>query len=949
LIGWEESRMPRSDPPPTRTLRHQLRTPLNHIIGYAELLSEEAESRGSAASIDLKRIHRAGQDLLALVDELASADRTDLGPLEVELMGRRFRAPLNAVIGYAELLQEEAADNGDWMLADLHRIREAAGTLQELVTPLLDAPARLASGTRDSVASARTREATSETASADHLAASTATEMILVVDDDPVNRDILARRVTRLGYLVTLAEDGQQALTAVREQLPELVLLDVNMPGLSGFDVLREIRADERYRELPVIVLSASNEADDAVRCLEFGADDYLAKQGDSAVLRARIESCLERKRLRDRELAYLRRTAQVTAPAAIADLLYREHGTSERIGAPRQRDEAEQALLRDLESELQWVSLDKGEALLRQGDPSDSFFVLIYGRLRIVREDEAEGPVALGEIQRGETVGEWGVLSGQPRSATIVAIRDSRLARISRAALDRLAEKHPRALTHATQDVIGRMREAYHARARPPSVTSVALVPLGVDVALAELAQALASELSAFGATLHLRRNRLEGLLGPERARALVSDTSDQWAIGWMNDLELQHRFVLYEADEQLTPWTRQCIRQADRVLLVGRAEGSPDIGPIEAEFARERDRGATTTRLELVLVHDARSAVAGGTRDWLDARAVVAHHHLAREAVSDIRRLARRLAGHAVGLVLGGGGMRGAAHFGVIKALEEAGIPIDLVGGTSAGSFVAGLYVLGGSPDHLHAMSRDMLRVDKPFSEYTLPLVALLTGRRLGETFARCFGSTRIEDLWLPYFCVASNLTRAEPVVYRDGSLWKAVRASCSIPAVLPPVVDKGDLLVDGGVLNNLPADVMAEFCDGGPVIASDLRVKVDLAADYDFDAAVSGIELLWRRLLPFQRKKPKAPGIAAVAIRASLLGSVYAGVGQAQRATYYINPPVGRFPMLDVRLADEMFSLGYQTAVQKIEEWHALGPLPGAPSPGSLREPEALPLFR
>jgi adenylate cyclase len=287
-----------------RGLRHALRTPINHIIGYSELLLEVAEEEGHAAIVrDLERIRAAGKMLLSLVNESLDAASLPPGRPDLGLLSQALRTPLNAVVGYSDLLQEEAEVAGyAELVPDLQRIETAGKHLLGLVL----AEPSPAAGTRASV-------------SGDALGPASARGSLLVVDDDEANRDMLARRLARLGYTVALAENGRVALDRIAAQPFDLVLLDIMMPELDGYGVLRRLKSDDALRHIPVIVLSASDEAESAVRCIELGAEDYLPKPFDSVLLRARIGASLEKKRLRDQEVVYLQ---QIEAEKRRADEL---------------------------------------------------------------------------------------------------------------------------------------------------------------------------------------------------------------------------------------------------------------------------------------------------------------------------------------------------------------------------------------------------------------------------------------------------------------------------------------------------------------------------------------------------------------------------------------------------------------------------------------------------
>jgi phosphoserine phosphatase RsbU/P len=290
-------------------VRHELRTPINHILGYTEMLLEEGQLPASFIE-DLRRVHSGGRRLQVLIgeyfDEEKFFEQRDLHQLYHEL-----RTPVNHIIGYCELLQEQAEEQHlQSPIADLKKIHRAAGDWLALMEAyLVESPATASEMAE--VGSGQAQPLTfnpglgiqvpaPETARADFFDEGA----ILIVDDDEQNRDMLARRLRRCGYAITVAASGIQSLALARSQRFDLVLLDMIMPGLDGFQVLAKFKADPKLRETPVIMLSALDQENGIARCIEMGAEDYLAKPFNPVFLRARIGACLEKKRLRDREKA---------------------------------------------------------------------------------------------------------------------------------------------------------------------------------------------------------------------------------------------------------------------------------------------------------------------------------------------------------------------------------------------------------------------------------------------------------------------------------------------------------------------------------------------------------------------------------------------------------------------------------------------------------------------
>lgn len=296
------------------SIRHSLRTPLNQIIGYSEMLQEEAEDLGQTRFIpDLQKIHTAGGQLLALINDGMAPWKIEAGKIDLDTMRLEMRTPLNVIIGFSELCQEEAEDlKLSKLIADLQKINTAAKNLLTLFEDS-NLPAQLEINPRGPKPQAGARTASRPALVVGpqvQVESAPALDVILgsllVVDDNEMNRDMLTRRLERQGYSVTAVENGRQALDLLRTRQFDLILLDIIMPEMNGFQTLEALKKEKDLRHMPVIMLSALDEIDGAVRCIEIGAEDYLPKPFNPVLLNARISASLEKKRLRDQEQAYL-------------------------------------------------------------------------------------------------------------------------------------------------------------------------------------------------------------------------------------------------------------------------------------------------------------------------------------------------------------------------------------------------------------------------------------------------------------------------------------------------------------------------------------------------------------------------------------------------------------------------------------------------------------------
>jgi predicted acylesterase/phospholipase RssA/CRP-like cAMP-binding protein len=582
--------------------------------------------------------------------------------------------------------------------------------------------------------------------------------------------------------------------------------------------------------------------------------------------------------------------------------------------------DSADPAVLAELQADTEWVALRGGDVLFRRGDPGDAAYTLLSGRLRVV--DDSAGERALNEVGAGEIVGEMALLSAEPRSATVLAVRDSLLARLPAAAFHRLIERQPLVLRRISALLSERLRRQ-SAAAGParPAVRTLAIVPGEATRDAAGFARRLAAALERRGRTLHLDARCVDRALGGEgTARFRAHDPASARLLQWLNEQELAHDFVLYEAEPTLSSWTERAVRQADHVVFVLGPAAAPEPGPVERALL-ERWRGGRAPRRSLVLLRAA-APVAPGAAALVAAREVDCHYHVDMDRGEDFDRLARCLTGAGVGLVLGGGGARGFAHLGVLRALAEADVPIDWVGGTSVGAIIAALVAQGRSPGDALACCKEHFSA---LRDPTLPVVALLAGRRIRAKLERVFGAVAIEDLALPYLCVSTNLSRAAQAVHGRGPLVRAIRASIALPGVLPPVSVGEDLHVDGGLVNNLPIDVMVAKPEIGAVLAVDVSAEVEMRSPAGRELDVSGWRVLWERMHPGTARR-EVPSIMSLLTRSALVASVYWARERhtAEAASLYL-----RIPMADLRLLafdriDEIAGRGYAATREAIRAW-------------------------
>jgi predicted acylesterase/phospholipase RssA/CRP-like cAMP-binding protein len=578
--------------------------------------------------------------------------------------------------------------------------------------------------------------------------------------------------------------------------------------------------------------------------------------------------------------------------------------------------------VLADLEAVAEWITLRGGETLFRQGDEADAAFIVISGRLRISITEQGEERV-INEIGRGEPLGELALLSRGRRSATVTAARDTDLARIGQEAFDQLIERYPRVLRQITTFLVDRLRRQSEGHETDTdTLSTLGIVPVGRNLDLAEFAGRLVPVLSRFGRTLALDARRVDRALGKEDiSQEHLEATAGIRLSQWLNEQEERFDYLVYLADNSWTPWTERVARQSDHLLLVADSRDDPRPAGLE-EMLTAAIGGRVATRCSLVLLHEGEIEGFTGTAGWLARRRLDGHFHVRKGRGADYRRLARSLIGLGVGLVLGGGGARGFAHLGLLQALEEVGVPIDFAGGTSIGAIIATAYPLEVSA--VEARRRVKGHFSKIFDP-TFPMVSLLAGRRIWKQFQVGYGDRRIEDLPIPYFCISTNLSGAHEQVHSAGPMATAIRSSIALPGILPPVGFEGDVLVDGGLLNNLPTDRMHELNRGGPIIASDVTAADDALAAADLDPHVSGWRLVADRLNPLSKTRLDV-NILSVLMRSTVVAGIWARRErrEPEQAGLQLNLPMKDYGLLEFESLDAIADHGYDESRNLVAAW-------------------------
>lgn len=540
-------------------------------------------------------------------------------------------------------------------------------------------------------------------------------------------------------------------------------------------------------------------------------------------------------------------------------------------------------------------ISIAAGDVLMRQGELTSEYYHVISGRLRVFVDDGKGHLSPVGHVNPGEGVGEMSMLTGNARSATVIARLDSTLVRFGQSTLLKLIERYPGAALEIARSVIQRLGS--HTAA---TYQRIAIIPLQPDVDSRTLAQSLTAELARFGTSRFCE---------PHSA----GETPDS-----------QHsEYEVYDAGWERTDWSRYCFLHADLILFAVAAGARCDPED-NARLSAGIDR-ALLGRMDLLVVHPENWLRDCGTGPWIRMISPQEHHHLRAGGKDDMARLARLITGHAINLVLGGGGARAFAEFGVVRALREAGVPIDRVCGASMGAFVGAICAYHGNFRTLVALARDSFRRRRPGFDFTLPILSALKGQRLQEIAKDVCDDWRIEDLPLTFFCLSAHLGTAELVTHNDGPVWVALRSSGAMPVVGPPLLVNQQILIDGGALNNLPVDIMRERFSGTTVVV-DVSVDEEMRMNSKWELSCpSGFSVLWEKLKPFG-KRAEIPNIFEILYRTMCLSTQARLRETRDTADWLIDPPVEGFSVMDFNNFEKLEDLGYKHTVGVLEEMRA-----------------------
>ncbi|CAI2323569.1 unnamed protein product [Caenorhabditis sp. 36 PRJEB53466] len=528
----------------------------------------------------------------------------------------------------------------------------------------------------------------------------------------------------------------------------------------------------------------------------------------------------------------------------------------------------------------VSWVRIDTGQALFRIGDISDSMYIVMGGRLRAV-----ESSKIIEEYGRLDIIGITDMAERKFRRSTVLAVRFSHLVCIPEKLLGFVKIRYPQVASKLLQLISKCWKVptpetmAHFETTKIQNLRTIAIVPASPQVPLTAFTCELYNHLSK-----HVKLLRLSSSVVAKYFEAdVITKKADYGLMHWLNVQEISYSLVLYQCDYTKSSWTRRCLRMADAILVVAMGHLCKDKQTMADTLLTCNEKGVRQSK-ELVLLWPESTSTPKGTSNWIHQSYYSGYHHLRvtnrtlgfrkkfteNEIValyeannytdnlvhSDFSRLARILTGNAIGVVFGGGGARGAAHSGALRAMLEKKIPIDMVGGTSIGALFGAFYATTPNIKAVARMKeffsdRAKNNIIDAICDLTWAYCAILTGHRFNMLVKNMLHDVNIEDCWVSFFCISTDISTSTMRIHRSGLMWPVVRSSMSIAGYVPPICDPNDghLLLDGAYVNNLPADVMRSL-GANVVIAIDVGMADENVNLTDYGYSISGTWILFKQ---------------------------------------------------------------------------------------------------
>lgn len=567
----------------------------------------------------------------------------------------------------------------------------------------------------------------------------------------------------------------------------------------------------------------------------------------------------------------------------------------------------------------FQKVTLVKDEILFHQGDTPDCVYILASGKLSAYLVTANGETKLINYINIGETVGELGALSNEPRTLTIKAAKDSVLLKLSNKDFLHICHEYPAVMFATIHPVIARSQNLIDLISPEKKKKHIAIIPANHVDSLEEFTQRLSDSISKIPNLVFLSdySEETKGL-----TPAAIQGMIDQIEAG--DSHKKRFIYLVKSHDTHLGVFS---FKKADMIYVVADAVTSPHIDNLILEKIEKR-KARLKSSPELILVHPEKTILPKNTSEWLKLAPFGLHHHIRIKQGGDYKRLLRFMRDKAVGLVLGGGGTRGWAHLGVMKAMEEHKIPIDIIGGTSVGAIIGACYASSLSFEATCNKFTEIVKSSKhsvSWRSITWPAISLFDAKNFTLSQQKAFDTIQIEDLWIPYFCISANLAKNSETIHTSGLVWEKLRASSAIPGLIPPMIIDGEIHFDGGLLNNLPVDVMRQIIGAkGKIFAVELAGNQMNRKKYSFPPILPFIPALLAKLR-LGYLDYKFPRFIDTFLKAIFAGSLLRMKQNTLSANHLISLDLTKFSMLhaNIKQGARLMELGYQEGLKQLSE--------------------------
>jgi len=554
-------------------------------------------------------------------------------------------------------------------------------------------------------------------------------------------------------------------------------------------------------------------------------------------------------------------------------------------------------------------IRIAQGEILLHQGDVSDNIYIVVSGSLVSVLNYGFDKQKIIGMINPAETVGELGIISGEPRSLTVKAVVDTELLQLSGEIFLQLCQENTyislqvmKLLTSRLQNTISLISEYKRCNI---------LVFFSDDKN---------NYLDDFFSELKNNTDKFP-------IKFLPTDIEDPIDIlQFIQSNQDQHIYLIVFIKSYDANLFKFFFDNSAKFSLITRNKLPVDINK-DTQLILIHIQQHIEQHLELILLHDNATIKPLNTQLWLQQAKFSFHHHIRIGDNLSYQRFLRFALSRAVGIVFGGGGMRGFAHMGMLKALHEKKIPIDMVGGTSVGAAAAACYALTQDYVQCAKLFEKMLLTAQQavyLRNLTWPITSIFSGDPITSFVLNHFGDVQIEDLWLPFFCISANLSSNNEMIHEAGSLGVALRCSGAVPILSPPMVVAGQQFYDGGILNNLPVDIMRKLIGNeNKIIACDVSRFVKDPTIYDFPPVISLKQSLLQKL-KISPSQHTFPGFFENFFHAMLLGASSKTEMNGMLADILIRPDLSKFATFksNKESMETLIEIGYQQTMAAIE---------------------------